>query len=91
VIPSCKDQPRQLGFDRAAYQERDKFERLIGRLKQYRSIDIRYVKRAANYSAMVTLGMTMLELTQICSPPFGRNSRRFSALFQPVPVSIPDA
>jgi transposase len=35
---------------------------LIGRLEQYRRIPTRYEKRAANYLAMVTLGMTMLRL-----------------------------
>lgn len=63
VIPTRKDQPRQLDFDKAAYRERNKVERLIGRLKQYRRIATRYEKRAANYLAMVTLGMTMLWLT----------------------------
>jgi hypothetical protein len=62
VIPTRKDQPRQLDFDKAAYRERNKVERLIGRLKQYRRIATRYEKRAANYLAMVTLGMTMLWL-----------------------------
>ncbi len=37
--------------------------RLINRLKQYRRIATRHEKRAANYIAMVTLGMTMLWLT----------------------------
>ncbi|KQO45502.1 hypothetical protein ASF08_23390 [Methylobacterium sp. Leaf85] len=60
VIPSRKDQLRQPGFDKAAYRERNKVERLIGRLKQYRRIATRYEKRAANYLVMVTLGMTML-------------------------------
>lgn len=63
VIPTRKDQPRQPNFDKAAYRERNKVERLIGRLKQYRRIATRYEKRAANYLAMVTLAMTMLWLT----------------------------
>ncbi|MER2250015.1 IS5 family transposase [Methylorubrum podarium] len=63
VIPTRKDQLRQFDFDKAAYRERNKVERLIGRLKQYRRIATRYEKRAANYLAMVTLGMTMLWLT----------------------------
>jgi transposase len=62
-IPTRKDQPRQPGFDKAAYRERNRVERLIGRLKQYRRIATRYEKRATNYLAMVTLGMTMLWLT----------------------------
>lgn len=32
VIPTRKDQPSQLDFDKAAYRERNKVERLIGRL-----------------------------------------------------------
>ncbi len=45
VIPTRKDQPRQPDFDTAAYRERNKVERLIGRLKQYRRIATRYEKR----------------------------------------------
>ena len=63
VIPTRKDQPRQPTFDTAAYRARNRVERLIGRLKQYRRIATRYEKRAANYLAMITLGMTMLWLT----------------------------
>lgn len=62
VIPTRKDQPRQLDFDKAAYCERNKVEQLISRLKQYRRIATRYEKRAANYLAMVTLAITMLWL-----------------------------
>jgi transposase len=62
-IPTRKDQPRQPGFDKAAYRERNRVERLIRRLKQYRRIATRYEKRATNYLAMVALGMTMLWLT----------------------------
>ena len=63
MIPNRKDQPRQLDYDNAAYRERDKVERLIGRLKQYRRIAARDEKRAANYLSMGTLCMTMLWLT----------------------------
>ena len=63
VIPTRRDQPRQPGFDKVAYRERNRVERLIGRLKQFRRIATRYEKRAANYLAMVTLGMAMLWLT----------------------------
>jgi hypothetical protein len=38
LIPTRKDQPRQLDFDKAAYRESNKVERLIGRLKRYRRI-----------------------------------------------------
>jgi transposase len=62
VIPTKADQRRQPAFDRAAYRERNKVERLINRLKQSRRIAIRYEKRAANYVAMLTLGMILLWL-----------------------------
>ena len=62
VIPTRKDQRSQPNFDREAYRERNKVERLINRLKQFRRIATRYEKRAANYLAMVTLAMIMLWL-----------------------------
>ncbi|GEL44864.1 hypothetical protein MEX01_54550 [Methylorubrum extorquens] len=48
VIPARKDQPRQPSFDKVAYRERNKVERLINRLKQCRRIATRYEKRATN-------------------------------------------
>jgi transposase len=62
VIPSKSDQRRRPGFDRAAYRRRNRVERLINRLKQFRRIATRYEKRAANYLAMVTVGMILLWL-----------------------------
>jgi transposase len=62
VIPSKSDQRRRPGFDRAAYRRRNRVERLINRLKQFRRIATRYEKRAANYLAMVTVGMILLGL-----------------------------
>jgi transposase len=62
VIPSKSNQRRQPNFDRAAYRRRNRVERLINRLKQFRRIATRYEKRAANYLAMITLGMILLWL-----------------------------
>jgi transposase len=62
VIPSKRNQRRQPGFDRAAYRERNRIERLINRLKQFRRIATRYEKRAVNYLAMLTIGMILLWL-----------------------------
>jgi transposase len=55
TIPKRKDQCRSGPFDKALYRQRNRVERLIGRLKQYRRIATRYEKRAANYAAMVTI------------------------------------
>jgi transposase len=62
VIPSKSNQRRQPNFDRAAYRRRNLVERLINRLKQFRRIATRYEKRAANYLAMIHIGMLLLWL-----------------------------
>ena len=60
VIPSKSNQPRQRGFDRVAYRERNRVERTINRLKQWRRVATRYEKREANYLAMVTIAAIVL-------------------------------
>jgi transposase len=55
VIPTKSDQPRQRGFDQAAYRERNRVERTINQLKQFRRVATRYEKREENYLAMVTI------------------------------------
>jgi len=59
VIPGKSDQRRQLGFDRAAYRERNRVERTVNRLKQFRRVATRYEKREVNYLAMVTIAAIM--------------------------------
>jgi len=44
VIPTKSDQPRRCSFDRPAYRERNKVERAVGRLKQFRRVATRYEK-----------------------------------------------
>jgi transposase len=55
VIPSKSDQRRRPGFDRAAYRERNRVERTINQLKQFRRVATRYEKREVNYLAMVKI------------------------------------
>jgi transposase len=62
VIPTKRDQKRQRRFDREAYRARNRVERLINRLKQFRRIATRYEKRGVNYRAMLTIGMILLWL-----------------------------
>ena len=62
VIPTKKNQPRQPDLDREAYRERNRIERLINRLKQFRRVATRYEKRGINYAAMLTIGMSLLWL-----------------------------
>jgi transposase len=47
---------------RYIYRERNRIERLINRLKQFRRIATRYEKRAANYLAMITIAAILLWL-----------------------------
>jgi transposase len=49
-------------FDRERYRERNRIERLVNRLKQFRRIATRYEKLAENYLAMVTLAALVLWL-----------------------------
>jgi transposase len=62
VVPLRSDQGHDPSFDRETYRQRNKVERLIGRLKQWRRIATRYEKRAANYLAMLTLASVILWL-----------------------------
>jgi transposase len=62
VIPTKSNERRNPRFDRVAYRQRNRIERLINRLKQSRRIATRYEKRAVNYLAMVTIGMIKLWL-----------------------------
>jgi transposase len=60
VIPTKSDQPRQRGFDKPAYRERNRVERTINQLKQFRRVATRYEKREENYLAMVTIAAIVL-------------------------------
>lgn len=66
VIPRRSNQRpgdrRHRPFDRAAYRDRNRVERLINRFKQYRRIATRYEKRARHYAAMLTVAALILWL-----------------------------
>jgi transposase len=47
-------------FDRAAYRQRNRVERLIGRCKQFRSLATRYDKRARSYRALWLIAFIIL-------------------------------
>lgn len=55
TIPRKKNEHRGEPFDRKIYRTRNRIERLINRLKQYRRVATRYGKRAENYQAMLTI------------------------------------
>ena len=62
MIPSKSNQRRQPRFDRDVCRQRNRIERLINRLKQFRRIATRYEKRGVNCLAMVTLSMIVFWL-----------------------------
>ena len=66
VIPRRRDQRpgdgRHAPFDHCAYRERNRIERLVNRMKQFRRVATRYDKRAAHYLAMLTLAAALLWL-----------------------------
>lgn len=62
VIPRRSNEPPDPFFNREAYRERNRVERLINRLKQHRRIATRYEKLALVYMAMLTLAAILLWL-----------------------------
>ena len=79
VIPRRSDQRpgdrRHRSLDRAAYRERNRVERLVNRLKQFRRVATRYEKRAASYLAMLTLAALLLWL-RVAGPHRGQAAGR---------------
>lgn len=57
-----RDDERRGSFDKAVYRMRNRVERLINRLKQFRRIATRYEKLAENYLAMLHIGSILLWL-----------------------------
>ena len=62
TIPRRKNEQRTGPFDRAIYRERNRVERLINRLKQFRRLATRYEKRRTNYQGMWIIAATLLWL-----------------------------
>lgn len=69
MLPRRKDQTRRVGrppqFDRALYRERNRVERAIGRLKEYRRVATRYEKLATNYLAAVDVAYLHVLLREV--------------------------
>lgn len=62
TIPRRRNENRSGPFDRDLYRLRNRVERLINRLKQFRRLATRYDKRAKNYRAMWLIAATILWL-----------------------------
>lgn len=55
VIPPKKNRVAPREYDRVLYKERNKVERCVGLLKQFRRVATRYEKTARNFLGMATL------------------------------------
>jgi transposase len=62
VIPSRKNRTQARAHDEELYEGRNVVERLIGRVKQYRRVAMRYEKTARNYLAMLHLASAIVWL-----------------------------
>jgi transposase len=62
TIPKKSNETRTGPFNKAIYRGRNRVERLINRLKQFRRIATRYEKRAENYRALLTIAAILLWL-----------------------------
>jgi transposase len=60
TIPQPKNKHYKGAFNKQIYRKCNIVERLINRLKQFRRIATRYEKRAANFSALITLASIFL-------------------------------
>lgn len=62
TIPRRQDERHRGRFNHAVYRQRNRVERLISRLKQFRRIATRYEKLAENYLAMLLIASLLLWL-----------------------------
>ena len=63
VIPPIRTRRDPAPYDRTIYRDRNRIERLVGRLKRHRRIATRYDRRAAYYLAALHLVASLEWLT----------------------------
>jgi transposase len=60
VIPSTASRKHPLPYSKKAYRQRNRIERMFGRLKDFRRVATRYDKLARNFLSAAILAATVL-------------------------------
>ena len=69
VIPPRSNRRNPPAYDKTKYKQRNKIERLFGRLKQFRAIATRYDKLATMFLGGVLAGLLVISLKCIVNTP----------------------
>ena len=62
VIPSMRSRKVEIPHDKALYRQRNRIERMIGKLKQSRRVATRYDKTISSFRGFITLAAIKLWL-----------------------------
>ena len=68
-IPSKRTAVEPWPIDEASYKERNRIERLIGKMKQFRAVATRYDKLAASFLATIKLVLTFIKVRSFVNTP----------------------
>jgi len=60
VIPSTDSRTVPIAYDKRAYRQRNRIERMFGRLKDFRRVATRYDKLATNFLSGVLIAAAIL-------------------------------
>ena len=60
VIPSRRNRKVRYRYDKQIYKQRNRVERMFGRLKDYRRIATRFDRNVRNYMAAVCIAVTVI-------------------------------
>ncbi|WP_088256628.1 IS5 family transposase [Fimbriiglobus ruber] len=61
-IPNKKNRVRPWAFDPVGYRERNRVERLIGKMKQFRRVDTRYEKLKTTFLGLIHLVLGFIKV-----------------------------
>ena len=68
-IPSKRTAVEPWPLDEDSYKERNRVERLVGKMKQFRAVATRYDKRADSFLATIKLVLTFIKVRSFVNRP----------------------